>query len=231
MFFAGRRLRPRSTSRWCRPARRRSPTRATRPPGRCGRRIRGSPPRGTSASSATASACSRASPPTGSSDAYDALGALGTAGQPAPQAGPDAGRGVGLHRTLRRAPALGGARDRRRGGQARRACACSDQLGSTSRAPRWAIAYKYPPEEVTTKLLDISVNVGRTGRVTPFGVMEPVQVAGSTVGMATLHNASEVVRKGVLHRRHGGASQGRRRHPGDRRSGGRPAATAASGRS
>ncbi|HEX8510486.1 MAG TPA: NAD-dependent DNA ligase LigA [Propionibacteriaceae bacterium] len=73
-----------------------------------------------------------------------------------------------------------------------------DQLGSTSRAPRWAIAFKYPPEEVTTKLLDISVNVGRTGRVTPFGVMEPVLVSGSTVGMATLHNASEVARKGVL---------------------------------
>ena len=72
------------------------------------------------------------------------------------------------------------------------------QLGSTSRAPRWAIAYKYPPEEVNTKLLDIRVNVGRTGRVTPFGVMEPVFVAGSTVGMATLHNASEVKRKGVL---------------------------------
>jgi DNA ligase (NAD+) len=72
------------------------------------------------------------------------------------------------------------------------------RLGSTSRAPRWAIAYKYPPEEVTTKLLDIRVNVGRTGRVTPFGVMSPVKVAGSTVEMATLHNASEVVRKGVL---------------------------------
>ena len=73
-----------------------------------------------------------------------------------------------------------------------------DQLGSTSRAPRWAIAFKYPPEEVTTKLLDIRVNVGRTGRVTPYGVMEPVLVSGSTVGMATLHNASEVKRKGVL---------------------------------
>jgi DNA ligase (NAD+) len=72
------------------------------------------------------------------------------------------------------------------------------QLGSTSRAPRWAIAYKYPPEEVNTKLLDIQVNVGRTGRVTPFGVMEPVTVAGSTVSMATLHNAHEVKRKGVL---------------------------------
>ena len=73
-----------------------------------------------------------------------------------------------------------------------------DQLGNTSRAPRWAIAFKYPPEEVTTKLLDIRVNTGRTGRVTPYGVMEPVFVSGSTVEMATLHNASEVKRKGVL---------------------------------
>ena len=72
------------------------------------------------------------------------------------------------------------------------------RLGSTSRAPRWAIAFKYPPEEVNTKLLDIRVNVGRTGRVTPFGVMEPVLVSGSTVEMATLHNANEVRRKGVL---------------------------------
>ncbi len=70
-------------------------------------------------------------------------------------------------------------------------------LGSTSSAPRWAIAYKYPPEEVTTKLLDIKVNVGRTGRVTPYGVMEPVRVAGSTVEFATLHNGQEVERKGV----------------------------------
>ena len=72
------------------------------------------------------------------------------------------------------------------------------RLGATSRAPRWAIAYKYPPEEATTKLLDIKVNVGRTGRVTPFAFMEPVKVAGSTVSQATLHNASEVKRKGVL---------------------------------
>ncbi|WP_375489093.1 NAD-dependent DNA ligase LigA [uncultured Jatrophihabitans sp.] len=72
------------------------------------------------------------------------------------------------------------------------------RLGSTSRAPRWAIAFKYPPEEVNTKLLDIRVNVGRTGRVTPYGVMEPVKVAGSTVEMATLHNKWEVERKGVL---------------------------------
>lgn len=72
------------------------------------------------------------------------------------------------------------------------------RLGTTSRAPRWAIAFKYPPEEVNTKLLDIRVNVGRTGRVTPYAVMEPVTVAGSTVEFATLHNASEVKRKGVL---------------------------------
>jgi DNA ligase (NAD+) len=72
------------------------------------------------------------------------------------------------------------------------------RLGSTSRAPRWAIAFKYPPEEATTTLLDIRVNVGRTGRVTPFAFMEPVVVAGSTVSLATLHNAQEVRRKGVL---------------------------------
>ena len=71
-------------------------------------------------------------------------------------------------------------------------------LGFTSRAPKWAIAYKYPPEEVTTKLLDIKVSVGRTGRVTPFAFMEPVKVAGSTVTNATLHNAEEIERKGVL---------------------------------
>ena len=62
------------------------------------------------------------------------------------------------------------------------------KLGFTSRAPKWAIAFKYPPEEVTTKLLDIKVSVGRTGRVTPFAFMEPVKVAGSTVTNATLHN-------------------------------------------
>ena len=71
-------------------------------------------------------------------------------------------------------------------------------LGMTSRAPRWAIAYKYPPVEVHTRLLDIRINIGRTGRATPYGVMEPVVVAGSTVEYATLHNQFEVERKGVL---------------------------------
>lgn len=71
-------------------------------------------------------------------------------------------------------------------------------LGATSRAPRWAIAYKYPPEEVNTELLDITVQVGRTGRVTPVAVLKPVYVAGSTVARTTLHNPSEVKRKGVL---------------------------------
>ncbi|HJF77834.1 MAG TPA: NAD-dependent DNA ligase LigA [Brevibacterium linens] len=76
--------------------------------------------------------------------------------------------------------------------------AVQETLGYTSRAPRWATAFKYPPEEVTTKLIDIQVQVGRTGRVTPFAVMEPVTVAGSTVERATLHNGYEVKRKGVL---------------------------------
>ncbi|KAB8287584.1 NAD-dependent DNA ligase LigA [Bifidobacterium ramosum] len=71
-------------------------------------------------------------------------------------------------------------------------------LGATSRAPRWAIAYKYPPEEVNTELLDITVQVGRTGRVTPVAILKPVYVAGSTVARTTLHNPSEVKRKGVL---------------------------------
>lgn len=73
-----------------------------------------------------------------------------------------------------------------------------EKLGATSRAPRWAIAYKFAPEEVVTKLLDIKVSVGRTGRVTPFAHMEPVKVAGSTVTNATLHNQEEVERKGIL---------------------------------
>src|SRR5450755_887997 len=74
----------------------------------------------------------------------------------------------------------------------------ANELGATSKFPRWAIAYKFPAEEQTTKLLDIQVSVGRTGAVTPFAVLEPVRVGGVTISMATLHNADEVVRKGVL---------------------------------
>lgn len=73
-----------------------------------------------------------------------------------------------------------------------------EEIGYTSRVPKWAVAYKFPPEEVQTRLLDIRVQVGRTGRVTPFAVMEPVEVDGSVVSRATLHNAAEVARKGVL---------------------------------
>ena len=76
--------------------------------------------------------------------------------------------------------------------------ALHDELGSTSRAPRWAIAYKYPPEQVNTKLVDVRVSVGRTGRATPYAVVEPVRVAGSTVEFATLHNQDVVKAKGVL---------------------------------
>lgn len=76
--------------------------------------------------------------------------------------------------------------------------ALHDELGATSRAPRWAIAYKYPPEEVQTTLLDIVVSVGRTGRATPFAVMAPAHVAGSVVRQATLHNQDVVKAKGVL---------------------------------
>ena len=97
------------------------------------------------------------------------------------------------------------------------------QLGSTSRAPRWAIAYKYPPEEVNTKLLDIQVNVGRTGRVTPYGVMKAVVVAGSTVTQATPAQRRRGAAQGRAHRRHHRAAQGGRRHPRDPRAGRRPA--------
>ncbi len=96
-------------------------------------------------------------------------------------------------------------------------------MGATSRAPRWAIAYKYPPEEVTTTLLDIRVGVGRTGRVTPFAVMTPVKVSGSTVDRATLHNEDEVKRKGVLIGDTVILRKAGRGHPRGRRAGGRPA--------
>ena len=75
--------------------------------------------------------------------------------------------------------------------------ALRDVFGSTSRAPRWAIAFKFPPEERTTRLLDIMVSIGRTGRATPFARLEPVFVGGSTVGVATLHNEDQVAAKDV----------------------------------
>ena len=95
------------------------------------------------------------------------------------------------------------------------------RLGSTSRAPRWAIAYKFPPEERTTLLRDIQVSIGRTGRATPFAMLEPVFVGGSTVGVATLHNEDQVRGEGRPARRHGDRAQGRRRDPRGRRPGAR----------
>ena len=97
------------------------------------------------------------------------------------------------------------------------------RLGATSRAPRWAIAYKYPPEEATTKLLDIKVNVGRTGRVTPFAFMEPVKVAGldGQPGHAAQRLGGQA--QGRAHRRHRGDPQGGRRHPRGARARRRPA--------
>ncbi len=106
-------------------------------------------------------------------------------------------------RGLRPLPALAGApprpalRDRRRGGEGRRPGHRGPSSGFTAKAPRWAIAYKFPPEERTTTLLDIQVSIGRTGRATPFGVLEPVFVGGSTVGVATLHNQDQVKAKDV----------------------------------
>ena len=108
-----------------------------------------------------------------------------------------------LGRCLRVLPALAGApprprlRDRRCGGEGRRPRPARAARASPSRAPRWAIAFKFPPEERTTLLRDIQVSVGRTGRATPFAVLEPVFVGGSTVGMATLHNQDQVRAKDV----------------------------------
>ena len=95
------------------------------------------------------------------------------------------------------------------------------QLGATSRAPRWAIAYKFPPEERDHAAADIMVSIGRTGKATPFAVLEPVFVGGSTVSLATLHNEDQVRAQGRAARRHGDGAQGRRRDPRGGRAGAR----------
>ncbi len=94
---------------------------------------------------------------------------------------------------------------------------CATRLGTTAKFPRWAVAFKFPAEQATTRLLKIDVNVGRTGAVTPFAVLEPVRLSGTTVQMATLHNEQEVARRDIregdlVHRR-----EGRRHHPEGRR--------------
>ena len=198
------------------PAQRRR--RLAAPEGPAGHRVAGR-----CAWSCTASARARASAPTGSPRRTTLLRGVGPAGQRALQ---------GRRRPRRRATRSSSTTASTATTSSTRSTAWSSRstrspvqrrLGSTSRAPRWAIAFKYPPEEVNTKLLDIRVNVGRTGRVTPFGVMEPVVVSGSTVELATLHNAVEVTPQGRADRRHRRAAQGRRRHPRDRRPGRRPA--------
>ena len=160
--------------------------------------------------------------PSRQSAAYDALRGWGlpTSDRARVVDGPDGGAGV--RRALRRAPPRRRARDRRGRGEGRRAGAAGP-AGSTSRAPRWAIAYKYPPEVVRTRLLSIEVNVGRTGRVTPFAVMEPVLVGrldGLDGDPAQRRRGPAQGRAG---RRHGVPAQGRRRHPRGPRAGGRGA--------
>ena len=196
----GRRPSRSSTPAWSRPARRRSPTRATPPPARCGRRTRGSPRPGRCAWSchgigARAGLRHRRA----QSEAYAALRGLGPAGhRPAPRCVDDLdARRRSTSPTTASTGTTSSTRSTASWSRSTRS-RCSAGSARPAGRPRWAIAFKYPPEEVNTKLLDIQVNVGRTGRVTPFGVMEPVKVAGSTVEMATLHNAHEVERKGVL---------------------------------
>ena len=98
------------------------------------------------------------------------------------------------------------------------------ELGATSHAPRWAIAFKFPPEERTALLKKIDVHTGRTGKVTPFAVLEPVFVGGVTITTATLHNEDEVRRKDVRAEGHGHRPARGRRDPRDRRAGAREAA-------
>ncbi len=136
--------------------------------------------------------------PQAQSHSYEALKAWGLPTSDQVRVVPTLEGRRGVHRERRRAPAHDRPlRDRRRRDQGRRRRAPAPARLDQSRAPRWAIAFKYPPEEVNARLLSIEVNTGRTGRVTPFGVMEPIKVAGSTVERATLHNAHEVKRKDV----------------------------------
>ena len=166
----------------------RSPTRATPPPARCGRRTPGhrDPPAGLVCHGL---GLREGFEPTRQSESYAALSAWGLPVSERAKVLPDlaavdefiAYYGEHRHDVEHEIDGVVVKVDQ---------VSLQRRLGSTSRAPRWAIAYKYPPEEVNTKLLDIRVNVGRTGRVTPYGVMAPVKVSGSTVEMATLHNAS-----------------------------------------
>ena len=162
--------------RWSRRARRRSPTRATPPPARCGRRTRGSPPAAPLRHGrARHRRPARASTPTSAVRGLRAAARLGAAGQRPVTRWSTTSPGV-QRRTSSTTASTGTTSSTRSTASWSRSTRsrCSAGSARPRRAPRWAIAFKYPPEEVTTKLLDIRVNVGRTGRVTPFGVMEPV---------------------------------------------------------
>ena len=156
--------------------------------------------------------------------AYDALRGLGPADLRPASGSSTTSTGVqALHRALRRAPPRRRARDRRRRGQGRRGRAAAPARLDQPRRRAGRSRSSTRRRRSTPSCSTSAVNVGRTGRVTPFGVMEPVKVAGSTVEMATLHNAVRGRAQGRADRRHRRAAQGRRRHPRDRRPGGRPA--------
>ena len=174
-----------------------SPTRATPRRARCARRTRRSPPAASSASSATRSARSKAAPAFKAH--HETLEFLRGAGLPVNDAITAVDSLAAVHAYCEQRLANRHALPYEIDGVVVKVdnLAQRDELGFTSKAPRWAIAFKFPPEERTTLLRDIHVSIGRTGQATPFAILEPVFVGGSTVGLATLHNQDQVAIKDV----------------------------------
>ena len=168
---------PSSTRRWSRPARRRSRTRATPPPDRCGRRTRGSPPRAPLSMVVHGVGRVTGGPDVSAQSQWYERAAPAGGCRPSDRARGGARPRAASRRSSSTTASTATTSSTRSTASSSRSTtsACSAGSARPSRAPRWAIAFKYPPEEVNTKLLDIRVNVGRTGRVTPFGVMEPVE--------------------------------------------------------